>query len=94
MPTKKASSAQKAARSAETKRLRNRSVRSAVKTYITKAEKLISSKEIEPAKEAVTAVIKTLDKAANKRVIHSNKAARHKSRLMKKLNRILSSKSQ
>jgi len=90
----KTASAQKAARGAERKRLRNRAVRSAVKTYITKAEKLISSKEIEPAKEAVTAAIKTLDKAGNKGVIHSNKAARHKSRLMKKLNRVLSSKSQ
>lgn len=88
---KKSLSAQKAARVAERKRLRNRAIRSSVKTSIIKAEKLISSKEVEPAKEAVTAAIETLDKAANKGVIHSNKAARHKSRLMKKLNRVLTS---
>jgi len=88
---KTSSSAQKAARVAERKRFYNRAVRSSVKTSIIKAEKLISSKEAEPAKEAVSAAIETLDKAANKGVIHSNKAARHKSRLTKKLNRVLSS---
>lgn len=90
MPNTK-TSAQKAARSAEKKRLRNRAARSAVKTYISKAERLISSKELESARKAVTMAIRALDKAANKGVIHSNKAARHKSRLMKKLNKALSS---
>ena len=80
-------SAQKMVKVAQKKRSRNRSVRSMVKTYIARAEKLMLSEQLEPAKEAVTQAISTLDKAAQKRVIHPNNAARRKSRLMKKLNR-------
>jgi len=70
----------------EKRRLRNRSIRSQVKTKITKAERLIFSGELEPAGAAVVAAISTLDRAAEKGVIHANNAARRKSRLMKKLN--------
>ena len=79
-------SAQKQARVAERRRMQSKSVRSQVKTNITKAEKLIFSGELEAAKEAVKAAIISLDKAAEKEVIHSNNAARRKLRLMKKLN--------
>lgn len=68
--------------------MRNRSVRSAVKTYITKAEMTIADKEVEAAREAVVKAISALDRAAQKGVIHPNSAARRKSRLMKKLNKI------
>jgi len=84
------SRAQKEARSAEKKRLRNRSIRSTIKTYITKAERFISSRHLESAQKSVAVAIRALDKAVNKGVIHSNTAARHKSRLMKKLNQALS----
>jgi small subunit ribosomal protein S20 len=67
-------------------RTRNRSIKSAVKTHIDRAEELISGKEPEPAKEAVRKASIALDKAARKSIIHPNNAARHKSRLMKKLN--------
>ena len=86
MPRSK--SAEKAARASERKQLRNKSVRSATKTQMTRAEKLISSNELEPAREAVTNAISALDKAAKKGVIHPNTAARRKSRLMKKLNQV------
>ena len=79
-------SAKKSIRIIEERRVRNRSTSSAVKTYITKAEKLILDKDLEPAKEAVNQAAIALDKAAQKGVIHSNNAARHKSRLMKKFN--------
>jgi small subunit ribosomal protein S20 len=65
---------------------RNRSVRSLCKTNINKAEKLIFSGELEAAKEAVVTAISSLDKAAEKGIIHANNAARRKARLMKKLN--------
>jgi len=81
-------SAEKAARAAKRKQLRNKSVRSATKTHLIQAEKLISSNEPEPAREAVTTAISALDKAAKKGVIHPNTAARRKSRLMKKLNQV------
>jgi small subunit ribosomal protein S20 len=79
-------SAQRQVRVAERKRLRNKSVSSLCKTSITKAEKLIFSGELEAAKKAVDAAISSLDKAAEKGILHANNAARRKSRLMKKLN--------
>jgi len=84
-------SAQKQVRVIERRRLRNKSVRSLCKTNITKAERLIFSGELELAREAVVAAISSLDKAAEKGIIHPNNAARRKSRLMKKLNEALSS---
>ena len=87
MPSTK--SAKKRVQVAEKKRLHNKSIRSEVKTNITKAERLIFSGELEAAQEAVVAAVKSLDKAAEKRVIHSNNSARRKSRLMKKLNQAL-----
>ena len=68
------------------RRLRNKSMSSLCKTNITKAERFIFSGELESAREAVAAAISSLDKAAEKGVIHPNNTARRKSRLMKKLN--------
>jgi len=79
-------SARKQVRVSERKRLRNKSIRSLCKTNITKAEGLIFSGEFELAQEAAVAAISSLDRAAEKGVIHPNNAARRKSRLMKKLN--------
>lgn len=87
MPNTK--SAQKQVRASERKRLRNQSTRSRCKTSITKAERFIFSGEVESAQTTVVAAISTLDKAAEKGIIHSNNAARRKSRLMKKLNEAL-----
>ena len=82
-------SAKKRVGTSAKRRLRNRVVNSQVKTEITKAEKLIFSGELEAAKEAVGAAISSLDKAAEKGIIHSNNATRRKSRLTKKLNQAL-----
>ena len=79
--------AQKQARNAEKRRLRNRAVRSRTKTFITRAERLIFAGEMESAQAAVVESISALDKAAERGIIHPNNAARRKSRLMKKLNR-------
>ena len=80
-------------RVAERKQLRNKSIRSECKTNISKAEGLIFSGELEAAQEAVSVAIRSLDKAAEKGIIHPNNAARRKSRLMKKLNEAKSSSS-
>lgn len=79
-------SVSKAAWSAERKRLRNRSVRSNVKSCTARAEKLISAEESDSAPQAVVAAISSVDKAVKKGVIHRNKGARLKSQLMKRLN--------
>ena len=86
MPTHK--SAEKRVRSSEKMQLRNKSVRSELKTQITRAEKLIFSGEPVTAKEAVVAAISLLDKAAEKGILHPNNTARRKSRLVKKLNQV------
>ena len=82
-------STQKQVRVAGRRRIRNKSIRSLCKTNITKAERLIFTGELESAREAVITAISSLDKAAEKGVIHPNNAARRKSRLMKKLNNAL-----
>lgn len=61
-------------------------MRSLCKTNTTKAEKLIFSGELEAAQKAVVTAISSLDKAAEKGIIHPNNAGRRKSRLMQKLN--------
>jgi len=86
-------SAKKSIRIIAEKRRRNRSIDSAVKTSIIKAEELILEKELEPAREAVKQATIALDRAAQKGIIHSNNAARRKSRLMKKFNAAFSSES-
>ncbi len=67
---------------------RNRSVKTALKTRISKAEKLINKNEVESAQKAAAAALKALDKAAEKGVIHPNAAARRKSRLARKLGKL------
>ena len=76
--------AQKRMRQEQKRRLHNRSVKSLVKTQITKARQAISLDE--NAEAAVRAAVSELDRAAKKGVIHRNNAARRKSRLMKQLN--------
>ncbi len=79
-------SAIKEVRLAQKRQLRNKSIRSLCKTNRTKAERLIFSGELEAAQKAVIIAIGSLDKAAEKGVIHPNNAARRKSRLAKKRN--------
>ena len=84
MSTSKASN--KVARTAERKRLRNRLVRSTVKTHIVKAKSSAAAGE-ESAYQKTMLAISNIDKAVNKGIIHRNKGARLKSRLIGKLNK-------
>ena len=79
-------SAIKRIRSSARKRERNRVFRSRARTLINKTRKLIAEGKIEEAREEAQLTIVALDKAAQKGIIHKNKAARSKSRLMKSLN--------
>jgi len=67
-------SAEKRVRATERKRLRNKSARTMCKTNITKAERLIFMGDVSAAQEAVAVAINSLDKAAEKGVIHPNNA--------------------
>jgi small subunit ribosomal protein S20 len=79
-------SSQKQVRVAGRRRAINKSTRSLCKTNVTGAEKLIFLGELETAKGAVDAAVVSLDKAAEKGIVHPNQAARRKSRLVKKMN--------
>jgi small subunit ribosomal protein S20 len=69
----------------EKRRIRNRSVRSAVKTFVSKARTAISAEPLEDATEqTILKAIQELDRAARKGIIHRNNAARRKSRLIKR----------
>ena len=80
-------SAAKRMRQEQKRRLHNRSIKSLVKTQITKARQAINAEAgYSDAEAAVRAAVSELDRAAKKGVIHPNNAARRKSRLMKQLN--------
>ena len=81
-------SATKVMRSTVKKKARNQSLTSLAKTNVVKAEKVISSGDVEAAKKSVTTAVSILDRAAERGVIHANNAARRKGRLVKKLNAI------
>jgi small subunit ribosomal protein S20 len=81
-------SAEKRARTNERRRIRNRRFRSASRTLVRTAEQTIASAEAEAAAGAVKNAISMLDRAAQKGIIHPNNAARRKSRLMAKYNKI------
>ncbi|OUM97280.1 MAG: 30S ribosomal protein S20 [Paenibacillaceae bacterium ZCTH02-B3] len=79
-------SAIKRVKTSEKRRLRNASLKSALRTALKKAEQAIAGADPEAAREAVKFAQRKLDKAVTKGIIHKNAAARKKSRLAQKLN--------
>jgi len=76
LPTHK--SAAKRMKTAAEARRRNRRVKSSIKTALKTVD---MEKDAQKKGESVKAAISIVDKAAQKRVFHKNKAARIKSRL-------------
>jgi small subunit ribosomal protein S20 len=72
----------------EKRRLRNRAVRSELRTR-TKSAVEATTQGDEGADDNVRLAMKRIDKAAAAGVIHKNQAARRKSRLMKRLARLV-----
>ena len=68
----------------EKRRLRNKAVRSELKTR-TKVATTAAAEGAENQEELAREALKRLDRAASKGVIHKNQAARRKSRLTKQL---------
>ena len=86
MPNKP--SAAKRVRSSKRKEEVNRMHRGRARTADKRARRLIEEGRLEEAREAVRQAQAALDKAAGKGVIHKNKAARRKSRLMEQLSEL------
>jgi len=83
LPTHK--SAEKALRQSITRNLRNKAVKSKVRTTIKKVE---TARDQTQAKELLKQTFSLLDKAVKRNVIHFNQASRTKSRLTKLVNQL------
>ena len=71
----------KRARQNDTQRIHNASLRSTLRTALKKITKAILSGDKKVAKKTFEENTPVIDRIADKKIIHKNKAARHKSRL-------------
>jgi len=82
----KNSSAAKRERQNESRRLRNREAKSAVRTAVKKFQLAAQANDKELAKEKFDIAIKLIDTTGSKGVYHSNTVSRKKSRLHAQFN--------
>ncbi|MGH2767838.1 MAG: 30S ribosomal protein S20 [Actinomycetota bacterium] len=73
-------------RTNERRRVRNKSVRSAVRTYIKGFYRELGAGDREAAARAMRSAARELDRAVSKRVIHRNGAANRKSAMARDFN--------
>ena len=70
----------------EKARLRNKSVKSELKTHIRRVREAVAGGDKEAASTALAAASRKLDKAVSKGVIHANQAANKKSAMAQRAN--------
>ncbi|MEO6884796.1 MAG: 30S ribosomal protein S20 [Jatrophihabitantaceae bacterium] len=75
-------------RTNEDARLRNKSVKSSLKTAVRRFREAADAGDRDAAQVAFTAASRQLDKAASKGVIHTNQAANKKSAMALRANKI------
>ena len=80
-------SAMKRIKVIEKKTLRNKIVKTSVKTAVKKFESAVAAGNLDEAKTLLSAAVCEIDKAASKGIIHKNAASRKKSRLSIALNK-------
>ena len=73
--------ARKAARQSQHRRTHNVSLRSSLRTAITRVRKAIQAGDKNKAQQVYRESVSVMDSIADKKIIHKNKASRHKSRL-------------
>lgn len=78
-------SAQKAAKKAAVRTLRNKMWKSMVKTAIRKVREAVAAGNAAGGRELLSKAFKVIDKASAKGILHANNAARKKARLARKL---------
>lgn len=79
-------SAMKRAKTNEKSRLRNRAVKTNLKTCVKNFDLAVAEGNVEAAKESFRFATKKIDMAATKGILHKNTAARKKSTLARILN--------
>ena len=84
---KRTASAKKQARAGVRRSVRNRGVRSEVKTKVVKARRSFTESPVAESERAALAIdaVRSLDRAAAKGILHRNNAARRKARLVRQL---------
>lgn len=90
---RKNKSAIKKAKQSEVRRVRNAHVKTAMKTQIKKALAAIETNDKDNSGDLLKSAISSINKAASKKVIHKNNAARKVSRLSKKASKVIQAKS-
>ncbi|MFQ5678279.1 MAG: 30S ribosomal protein S20 [Gemmatimonadota bacterium] len=83
MPNTK--SAKKRLRQNDRRRLRNRSLRSEIRTH---TRRILETESAEEVEGALSRLYTLLDRAANKRILHPNAAARRKARVARHLRKL------
>lgn len=73
-------------RTNEKARLRNKAVKSELKTYVRRVREAVAAGDKDAANTALQAASRKLDKAVSKGVIHANQAANRKSAISKAVN--------
>ena len=81
-------SAEKRNRQRIKRSLRNRSVKSAVRTLVKRVRAALESQDTAKAAEALKVAVVALDKAASKGVVHVKSASRQVSRLSAQVHRL------
>ena len=81
-------SAMKRAKTNEISRLRNKMVKTNLKTSVKKFDLAVTEGNVEAAQEAFRLATKNIDMAVTKGVLHKNTAARKKSTLARILNKM------
>lgn len=81
-------SAKKRVLVSEAKAARNKAARSSLKTYLKKFDVAVAAGNRAEAESAYATAVKKVDQAVGKGLLHKNTAARRKSSLTRKLNRI------
>ena len=82
---KRHASAMKRMRQDQKRRLRNTSIKSALRTYTKRVETLVAQRDVTNAEAMLRKATSALDKATGKGVIHANRAARKKAALSRKV---------
>jgi small subunit ribosomal protein S20 len=81
-------SAKKRLRQSIERRARNRSTKTSIRTLLRKIRESITAKDVAKSEADYATLVKKLDRAATKSVIHANAVARTKSRLSKAIKAI------
>lgn len=81
-------SALKRAQIARIRTIKNAAYKSMMKTAIRRFETALKGADLTTARESLQKAIRIIDKLAGKGIIHKNTAARKKSRMTKRLNKV------